>query len=197
MKELINMVVVLTLLSAFSGGLLAALRNGTMEQIEKQQLINEKAPAIDKILTGRSNNPLDDRFKLKDGEVERSFYVGAFEGKANTVVFETYGKGFEGKIGLMVGVNVESDQVVGVGVTTHSETPGIGSRAKTDPKFAAQFKGLAVTDGFKVKDDGGEIDALSGATITSKGVCIAASQASDIYKRLKPQLQEKVKSYSK
>jgi electron transport complex protein RnfG len=50
MREMIKMVVVLTVLSSFSGGLLAALRDGTKDKIENQQLEFVKGPAIRKIL---------------------------------------------------------------------------------------------------------------------------------------------------
>jgi len=122
-----------------------------------------------------------------------NLFVGEFEGKRNTVAFETFGKGFGGELGVIVGVNLENDEIIGVGVTTHSETPGVGSRAKTDPDFATQFKGLSILDPFKIKTDGGQIDALSGATISSRGVCGAVVEAGEIYKRLKPTIIEKVK----
>jgi len=197
MRELIKMVVVLTVLSAFSGGLLASLRNGTKDRIEYQQLKFVKGPAILKILEGASNNPIVDRFKLKDGEVERSFFVGKFDGKTDMVAFESFGKGFGGDIGLMVGVNLKTDKIIGVGVTTHSETPGVGSRAKTDPDFVAQFKGLPLMETFKVKTDGGQVDALSGATVTSRGVSAGLTDAGLIYKRLKPEIAKKLKEFSK
>ena len=195
MREIIKMIVVLTVLSAFSGGLLAAVRGGTMEKIEYQQLVFVKGPAIRSILEGCSNDPIVDRFKIKDGDIERSFFVGVFDGKANTVTFESFGKGFGGDIGLMVGVNIDDDKIIGMGVTTHSETPGIGSKAKTDPKFSNQFKGLSAVEPCKVKPDGGEIDAMSGATVTSKGVCVGVTEAGNIYKRLKPQIAEKIKEF--
>lgn len=194
MRELIKMVVVLTVLSSFSGGLLAAIRNNTKERIEYQQLKFVKGPAIRSILEGCSNDPIVDRFKIKDGDVERSFFVGVFDGKPSAVALESFGKGFGGDIGVMVGVNVEEDTIVGVGVTTHSETPGVGSRAKTEPDFTAQFQGLALKEEFKVKADGGQVDALSGATVTSRGVSAALSEASEIYGRLKPQLIENLKT---
>ncbi len=197
MNELIKMVVVLSILSASSGLILASVYDGTLEQIKLQQLINEKAPAIKTILGKVSNDPLNDRFEIPDGENTVECFVGVYDGNPNTVVFESFGVGFEGKIGLMVGVNLETDKISGVGVTTHSETPGIGSRAKTDKSFPAQFVGLELKDTFKVKPDGGQIDALSGATITSRGVCTAATKASDAYKRIKPQLVDKVKEYKK
>ncbi|RZB34303.1 MAG: Na+-translocating ferredoxin:NAD+ oxidoreductase subunit G [Desulfobacteraceae bacterium Eth-SRB1] len=195
MREIIKMVVVLTVLSAFSGGLLAAIRGETKVKIEDQQLKFVKGPAINKILEGCSNDPIADRFKIKDGDIERSFFVGVFDGKANRFAFEGTGKGFGGDIGLMVGVNIDNDQIVGMGVTTHSETPGIGSKAKTDPKFSDQFKGLAAIEPCKVKPDGGGIDAISGATVTSRGVCVGVTNAANIYKRLKPQIAEKLKEF--
>ncbi|MDY6790960.1 MAG: RnfABCDGE type electron transport complex subunit G [Thermodesulfobacteriota bacterium] len=196
MREMIKMVVVLTLLCTFSGGLLAAIRGGTKERIEYQQLKFVKGPAIKAILQGASNDPIVDRFKLMDGKIERSFFVGVFDGKASSVAFESFGKGFGGDIGLMVAVNLDDDNIIGVGVTTHSETPGVGSRAKTDPGFAAQFKGLSIKDTFKVKTDGGQVDAISGATVTSRGVSIAATEAGKIYQKLKPQIAKKLEAFA-
>ncbi|MDQ1329977.1 MAG: H+/Na+-translocating ferredoxin:NAD+ oxidoreductase subunit [Thermodesulfobacteriota bacterium] len=195
MREMLKMIIVLTALCSFSGGLLAALRNETMEKIENQQLEFVKGPAIRDILKGSANDPIADRFKIKTGETEKSFFVGKFDGKAETVAFESTGKGFGGDIGLMIGVNIANDKIVGIGVTTHSETPGIGSRAKTDPRFAAQFKGLTLTGDFKIKNDGGQVDAISGATVTSKGVAGAVSDAAKTYLSLKPELAEKLKGF--
>lgn len=189
------MVIVLTVLSAVSGGSLSWVRDITAEGIEKQQLLVVKGPAIKKILEGASNDPINDRFKLKDGETEKSFYIGVFDGEPNVIVFETFGKGYGGELGLMVGVNVKDDKIHGAGVTTHSETPGVGSRAKSEPSFAAQFKGMPVVDTFKVKTDGGQVDAVSGATQTSRGVSVALTDAGNLYKRLKPQITEKMKGF--
>ena len=47
---------------------------------------------------------------------------------------------------------------------------------------------------FKVKADGGDIDALSGATVSSKGVCMALTKNIEIYERLKADIKEKVKT---
>lgn len=197
MREMIKMVVVLTILSAVSGGSLAWVRDITAAGIEKQQLVVVKGPAIMKILEGASNDPINDRFKITDGDIERNFYVGVFEGEPSVVVFETFGKGYGGELGFMVGVNITDDKIHGAGVTTHSETPGVGSRAKTEPAFAAQFKGMAVMDSFKVTADGGQVDAVSGATLTSRGVSAALTDAGSVFKRLKPQIAEKMKSFKK
>jgi len=197
MRELIKMVIVLTVLSAFAGGLLSGLRNATAGRIEVQQLKFVKGPAIKKILEGASNDPIVDRFKMTDGDIERSFFVGKFDGTANTVTFESFGKGYGGEIGLMVAVNIDTDKIVGVDVTTHSETPGLGAMAKDDPVFVSQFKGFSINESAKVTNDGGQVNAMSGATITSRAVCAAATEASGIYQRLKPQLSEKLKEFNK
>ena len=87
-----------------------------------------------------------------------------------------------------------ADKIYGAGVTTHSETAGLGSMAKDDPNFAAQFAGQPILEPIQVTGDGGKINALSGATITSRAVCAAATSASETYTRLKPEIEEKLKS---
>ncbi len=197
MRDLVIMVVVLTVLSAFSGGLLSGLRNATAARIEIQQLKFVKGPAIKSILKGVSNDPIADRFTLQDGDMVRKFFVGKFDDKANTVVLESSGKGYSGDVGLMVAVNMEDDTIVGAAVTTHSETPGLGAMAKDNPGFVSQFKGLPIEETFKVTNDGGKVNAMSGATITSRAVCAAATQTGRIYQKLKPQLSEKLKEFNK
>jgi electron transport complex protein RnfG len=197
MRELIKMVIVLTILSSFSGGLLAAIRNGTLERIEYQQLTFVKGPAIRAILEGCSNDPIVDRFKIAHGDTEKSFFVGVFDGEANAVALESAGGGFGGDIGIMVGVNLKDDKIIGVSVTTHSETPGLGSKAKSDPSFTKQFSDLPFTGVFAVKTSGGQIDAISGATITSQGVSVAVTEAAKVYEALKPQIAEQLKSFTK
>jgi electron transport complex protein RnfG len=195
MREMIRLLVVIAVFSAVSGGLLAAIQMGTKDRIEYQQLKFVKGPTIKQILEGASNDPLVDRFKLPDGKKERNFFVGVFDGKANIVALEAFGKGYGGDIGVIVAVNVENDEIVGIGVTTHSETPGVGSRAKTDPSLSDQFQGLPIKEPFKVKADGGQIDAISGATISSRGVCGAVVDSAEIYQRLKKDIVEKLKAF--
>ena len=197
MRDMLRLFLSVVIFSAVSGGLLSGLKGATQERIEYQQLVNVKGPAIKDLLKGASNDPLTDRFKIKDGKVERNFFVGVYDGKPNTVVMEATGKGYGGAVGVMVAIDVDTDKVVGVAVTTHSESPGLGARAKTDPSFVKQFSGIPVSEPPKVKADGGSIDALSGATVTSRAVCNAVDQALEIYKRLKNTIVEKAKSIKK
>ncbi len=197
MREMIKMVVVLTILSFFSGGVLAYIRNNTQERIENQVLEFVKGPAIRAIFEGAGNNPIADRFTLKDGDVEITFFVGVFDGEPRGVAFETSGKGYGGDVGLMVGIDVKDNQLMGVSVTTHGETPGMGAKAKSDPSFTAQFKGLALEQPVAVTQDGGSISAISGATITSRAVSSATTDADKIYQKLKTQIADKLKEFKK
>ena len=197
MREMIKMLIVLTVLATLSGGLLAAIRDTTKDQIENQVLEFVKGPAIRSILEGATNDPIVDRFQLKDGEVERTFFVGVMDGEPRAVTFETSGKGYGGDVGLMVGIDIKDNQIIGVGVTTHAETPGMGAKAQTDPSFPAQFRELPLDKPVNVTGDGGTINAISGATITSRAVCSATNDALKLYEKLQPQLAEKLKEFKK
>jgi len=197
MGEMIKMVVVLTLLSVISGGGLKWYEEFTKPMIEDAEMKLVKGPAILEIMKGAENDPISQRFKIKDGETEDTIFVGNFDGKLNTVALETQVNGFADKVGLMVAINLDNNSLKGIGVTTHKETPGLGGNAKADPSFAAQFAGKSIDKDIKVTNDGGDINAISGATITSRAVCKGATQAIETFKKIEPQILEQLKSLDK
>jgi electron transport complex protein RnfG len=197
MGEMIKMVVVLTILSVISGGGLKGLEEWAKPRIENNVMNLVKGPAIRQILEAADNDPIQDRFKITDGDQERNIFVGVFGGKADTVVVEASANGYGDKVGMVVAINMAEETLRGIGVTTHKETPGLGANAKADPSFAAQFAGQSISSPFGVTTDGGQISALSGATITSRAVCSGVNQAVETYNRLKPQLEEKIKGMGK
>jgi electron transport complex protein RnfG len=130
--------------------------------------------------------------------VLRNFFVGVFDGEVKGLALESSSsKGYKGDIGLIVANDVKADKLKGVGLTTHNETPGLGAKSKSDPKFAAQFQGVPGSGPVKVTQDGGSINAISGATITSRAVCDAVTDALGVYEKLKPQILEKMKDVKK
>jgi electron transport complex protein RnfG len=84
------------------------------------------------------------------------------------------GSGYAGEIRLMVGLTPER-KVISYQVLAANETPGLGSKLG-DAVFSGQFGGKSGI-ALKVKKDGGEIDAITGATITSRAVCEAIADA--------------------
>ena len=194
MREMISMVVVLTCLASLSGGLLAAIKTGTEQRIEEQVLKFQKAPAIAQIFTDVSNDPLAERFNIEKEDTKLQFFPGKLEDGTTAVAFETKGKGgYGGDVGLMVGINTETDQIIAARVTTHVETPGLGSKAKDDPAFVSQFDNLSMeSDNLDLSNNDGSIDAMSGATVTSQAVCNAAMEAQKLYKKFKPEILEQI-----
>lgn len=194
MREMISMVVVLTVLTAVSGGLLAAVKSGTQERIEAQIFKFQLAPAMEQIFGEVQNDPAKDKFEIQADGVVYKFFPAKLQDGSTAVAFETKGKGgYGGDIGLMVGVNLDSDKIVAARVTTHAETPGLGSRAKDDPAFVSQFEEKTPDDSLALKADGGPIDALSGATVTSRAITFAAIEAQKVYKKLKPEILKQAK----
>lgn len=189
MREMISMIVVLTALTGIAGGLLAAVKTGTEVKIEEQVLKFQKAPAIGEIFPGATNDPLKERFNLQAGDTSFQIFPAKMADGSRAVAFETKGKGgYGGDVGLMVGINLENDQIVAARVTTHAETPGLGARAKDDPTFVSQFADKPLDTNLALKSDNGSIDAMSGATITSRAVTLAAIQAQKLYQNLKPEI---------
>jgi electron transport complex protein RnfG len=194
MREMISMVVVLTVLTAVSGGLLAAVKSGTESRIEQQIFKFQLAPAMEQIFGEVENDPALDKFEIEHEGVKYKFFPAKLKDGSSAVAFETKGKGgYGGDVGLMIGFNLETDNVVAARVTTHSETPGLGARAKDDPEFVSQFSDKGLDTNLGLKSDGGSIDAMSGATITSRSVTLAAITAQELYKTLKPEIVKQVK----
>ncbi len=85
--------------------------------------------------------------------------------------------GFGGPLTLMVGVTEEGTIHNSV-VLSHSETPGLGAKCATDESFLAQFRGLnPAAKKLSVKKDGGDLDAITASTITSRAYALAVSNA--------------------
>jgi electron transport complex protein RnfG len=173
-REIVRMIVVLTLIGAASGLTLAAIHRVTAGPIEYQTIKFVKEPAVKKVLTGYDNDPILDRKKLEVGTdprgnpVEVTVFPAKKAGETFAVAVEGSGKGYHGQIGVMVGVSKEG-VILDIGITSHSETPGIGSRV-TDETYTDQYKNLPAKKDITV-------DAISGATYSSKGAVAAVNQA--------------------
>jgi electron transport complex protein RnfG len=187
MKDMIVSVLVLTAICAVSALSLTYIRNATSQQKENQELKYVKGPAIQKVFAGSENDLLAAESRVKvpmDDGSELTVFVGKFNGKPK-IGLESQGKGYGGDLKLIVGIDPENETLVGIGVTTHKETPGVGSRVKTDESYSKQFVGLSLEENLAVKADGGVIDAISGATVSSKASCEAVKTGVELYKNNK------------
>ncbi|MGI6777343.1 MAG: RnfABCDGE type electron transport complex subunit G [Acetivibrionales bacterium] len=113
-------------------------------------------------------------------------YKGLKDGSVIGYVFSVVSKGYGGNMSLMVGID-SSGKITDVRIGEHSETPGLGAKAADEP-FRSQLAGI-VPDGplsvVKTKSTKPEeIEAISGATISSKAVVSGVQTALDLYAEL-------------
>ena len=189
-KEYFKMILVLSIIAMICGFLLSTVRTMTEEKIEEQILVNIKGPAIQSVLSQSSNNPIVDRIEIVHDGVPLAVFMGKKDGDVWGVAFETDGAGYGGRIGVMLGIDIGQSVISGIGILTHQETPGLGSMI-SETIFTDKFKGRSINDVFKVKKDNGTIDAISGATNSSRGVCEAVEKGLAVYSKIREEITAK------
>lgn len=176
----INMLVSLFAITIISGFSLGYVNELTVGPIEKGK-IERKVNALKLVLPTFDNNPVEDVQLIKSPlakdsvEVYPAFANNQFVGAA---IIGSTEKGFSGLIKLMVGFKPDGT-IQNIVVLEQKETPGLGTKMK-DEKFLAQFRDQDPSKfNLKVTKDGGEVDALTGATITSRAFGEAVQMAYD------------------
>ncbi len=172
-----NMVLTLLMVTAIAAFTLSMIYNVTKEPIErgryerKQAAISFVVPEFDELKT-RFFMPADGRdslefnFAYKDGEL-----VG--------VAVETYTMmGFSGYISAMVGFYPDGT-IYDVVHLQHEETPGLGDKIQKDVSdWSDQFQGFDPSEKtLKVRQDQGDVDGITAATITARAYCDAINRA--------------------
>ena len=173
---LINMFVALFVICIVSGGVLGVVYNATKDPIAAAETA-KKTEAIKNVLP--EFNELKETMVMSALEdIEIPFYL-AYDADNNFIgaAVETFtNKGFSGNISLMVGILADGT-LKNISVLQHAETPGLGSKM-TEPTFKDQFNGKkADSFNIKVKKDGGDVDAITAATISSRAFCDAVNRA--------------------
>ncbi|BDQ36497.1 electron transport complex subunit G [Pseudodesulfovibrio nedwellii] len=186
MKEMLKMILVLSLICGLSGLTLATIRQATNQRIEEQVMTYVQGPALAQIFNDYDNNPVKDRkiIDLSDGSI--TIFPAIKNGTLTGIALETFGKGYGGDIGVMVGFSLDGTKLKGIGITTLKETPGLGARV-VEPDYRDQFKGHTTTS-LALKKQGGDIAAISGATISSTGTVAAVNDAIQIFNKIKDKL---------
>lgn len=154
-KTFYNLILLL-LICSVSGGLLGFVYEQTKDRIEMEK---DKARNISKIEILPEAIRFMDKGDTTFGYDKDKKLVGK--------IIKVYGDGYCGKIEMLVGLNLE-EKITGIKILSHNETPGLGDRI-TEKAFLEQFlqKSIAEID---LKSEGGMIDAITGATISSRAV---------------------------
>ena len=181
-STLFNMVSSLVVVTLVASAALGYVYELTKEPIAAAKLA-KKIRAIDEVVPEYDNNPVEEMYKIPVEGTEDSLevYPAKKDGKLISSAIRTYSpKGYGGEVWLMVGL-LPDGTINKIAVLEHKETPGLGSKMNGED-FKHQFIGKnPSTFNLKVKKDGGEVDALSGATISSRAFGQATQLAYDTY----------------
>jgi Na+-translocating ferredoxin:NAD+ oxidoreductase subunit G len=178
-----NMLLSLTLISIGASAALGYVYEFTKTPIELTRL-NKKLEAIKMVVPEFNNNPNDEMYKLPTGEGDSlEIYPARKDNNIVGYAVKTYtNNGFSGYIGLMAGFKPDGS-INNITVLEHKETPGLGTKM-TDAGFKGQFNGKNPADfRLKVKKDGGQVDAITAATISSRAFCDAVQRAYNTLKK--------------
>lgn len=175
-----NMVLCLLVICFVSSALLAVVYAVT------------KAP-IEAAAAAKTNNAIAQVVPEFDGTPELSqinvagtdytYYKVSKDGAVAGYAIMAAATGFSGPVSLMVGITADGI-IYNTSVLSQSETPGLGAKC-TEPAFAGQFRNFNPAEKvLKVKKDGGDVDAITASTITSRAYTNAVQIALDVYKAI-------------
>lgn len=178
-STLINMILSLVFISMTMSAALGFVylkTKGPIEQAAKQKEIE----AIQQVVPEFDNDPLASRSE-HNGLVVYSLTLQ--NQPAGFAIKSFTEKGFGGNIEIMAGF-LPDGTINKIVVLNHKETPGLGTKM-SEPLFSNQFFGKNPADfRLQVKKDGGDVDAITAATITSRAYCDALQRAFDTWKTL-------------
>ena len=166
----LRLAVTLLLITAFVAAALAGVNSLTAPKIAELTAQKTQA-AIAAVLEGGYDKEITD-FADESGIVSK-IYSGA-----NGYAVEVTPGGFDNTITMMVGVDLEG-KVTGISVISHTETAGLGAVAAEKSEKGDNFRGqfVGMSGEIKVSKDGGQVEAITGATITSRAICAGVNAA--------------------
>ena len=188
--SLIKLVVVLTAIALVAGLALTgvyALTKGPIELSQKEK----KDKALHDVLPGFSGNIADTVINIDGEDVTVHKAINA-DGSLFGVGVETFTKkAFAGRFDLIVGFD-DDGVILNTEVIKAGETPGLGDKInKSKSDFAKQFNGQDPAEyKLQVSKDGGDVDAITAATISSRAYCDAVQRAYNVFKIVKEDYHE-------
>jgi electron transport complex protein RnfG len=186
-STLINMVLVLTGVAVIMGGILAFVNHLTEGPIaqQKEKALSDGIKAVmssDNIQVAQTDTVCQNDNKGK--EMTFIIYqVKDAQGQELGAAVESTSMGFGGDLKVLVGFAPDG-KILGYTLLEHAETPGLG--AKADKWFQKGEKGDIIgktpAEPLTVSKDGGQVDAITASTITSRAFLLAVNNAYNAYK---------------
>ncbi|MCQ2285576.1 MAG: RnfABCDGE type electron transport complex subunit G [Bacteroidales bacterium] len=186
-----RMCLVLALIAVVAAAGLASVYSVTKAPIEVAK--NEKkTTAISKVLPGFKGEFKEVEVREEGKQKPVTVYFAFENDKMFGAAVESYtDKGFNGVFTIMVGFDAEGN-ILGSEVIDASETPGLGEKISSEKSdFSKQFQGKNPKSySLKVTKDGGDVDAITAATISSRAYCDAVERAYQSFVKAKEEFNE-------
>ena len=183
----LNMTIALFVITIIAGASLGFINDITKSPKAKAKL-ERKVNAIKQVLPEFNNNPVEFVKLVKSDMAKDSIeiYTGMMDDKSiGIAVIGSSEKGYSGLVKIMVGFNPDGI-IKNIVVLEQKETPGLGTKMKGE-KFIRQFRGKKPSEfNLKPEKDGGDVDAIAGATISSRAFGEATQMAYDVFLETNP-----------
>jgi electron transport complex protein RnfG len=181
-SSFLNMVLTLFMVTFIASAALGYLYEVTKGPIAESKLAKQNN-AIMQVVPEFDNEPGKEVYKMGvDGDTLEFFPAKKNGELVGTAVSTFTNKGFSGNIKIMVGF-LPDGTINNISVLEHKETPGLGDKMKKNKSdWSVQFNGKN-PDNFKLKvtKDGGDVDAITASTISSRAFCDAVDRAYKAY----------------
>lgn len=156
--------------SALLGGVYAMTKKPIDET--SARLLKE---AVGKVLP--EGGEISAAMPLVVGGQPSEYYVSVVDSLPVAYAVKSTTSGFGGPLTLMVGITADG-KVYNTSVFSHSETPGLGAKCETDVRFMSQWENFdPAVKILKVRQDAGDVDAITASTITSRAYTLAVANA--------------------
>ncbi|HSD63587.1 MAG TPA: FMN-binding protein [Ignavibacteriaceae bacterium] len=182
MNKVLHIMITLTVIGVIAGGVLALVNIWAEPRIAANQKLETELAIFLVQKEGKSY----DQIKINKGELYK-VYDEQKNPIGYSLVYE--GNGFQGKIRVMIGLQTDLNKITSIEILEQTETPGLGTKV-TDPPYKNQYNGLVTSPEIKwVKGKPpakpNEIQAITGATISSKSVVAIVNEGISELRRLK------------
>lgn len=180
-----NMFVSLTVICLVCSALLGGAYAITKDKIDEAE-INKQNEAIARVVPEFDNIPSEEVFEVDLEGKKYAVYPAKLSGEVVGYAINTSATGFSGPVVIMVGITAEG-RIFNTVPVSHAETPGLGAKISEEGNpFVEQFKDMDPSATvLKVKKDGGDIDAITASTITSRAYTAAVESAWMVFNKIK------------
>ncbi|MBO8473632.1 MAG: RnfABCDGE type electron transport complex subunit G [Bacteroidetes bacterium] len=177
----VSLTVICLVCSALLGGAYAI----TKDKIDEAE-VNKQNEAIARVVPEFDNIPSEEVFEVELEGKKYAVYPAKLSGEVVGYAINTSATGFSGPVVIMVGITAEG-RIFNTVPVSHAETPGLGAKISEEGNpFVEQFRDMDPSATvLKVKKDGGDIDAITASTITSRAYTAAVESAWMVFNKIK------------